>query len=38
MAAASTLILIGYAAVRTLYKPPPKRVEFDIAKIDKISQ
>lgn len=35
---ASTLLLIGCAVVKTLYKPPPKRVLFDITEIDKMSR
>jgi hypothetical protein len=38
VAAASTLFLSGCAAVKMLYKPSPKRVLFDIAKIDEISR
>ena len=38
VAAASTLLLTTYAVARTLYKPPPKVVQFDIAMIDELSQ
>lgn len=38
VAAASTLLLAACATVKLLYKPAPKLVHFDIAKIDELNK